>query len=169
MTIKGLLKLITFSFVVVGLSTPAIAVEVLTIKDSAGFTRAESSVEETGRIEFDVTTESGAAANGSEVTIVNAATGESFTTYATEGKAIFDAIPPGVYTVSSPDLGLTFTTVTIGEGSAALGGTLGGSFLGGVTSTTVVGGALGAAAIAGGAIAISESNDDSDDPLSASE
>lgn len=167
MTIKGLLRFSLLSLLISGFGQFAIAAEVLTVKDSSGFVRAEGSIEENGRLEFDVTTESGALADGSEVTIVNATTGESFTTYATQGKAVFDAIPAGVYTVSSPDLGLTFTTVTISEGSAALGGSLTGGIFG-ASSTTVVGGALGATAVAGGAIAISESNSNSD-PMSASE
>lgn len=161
MAIKLLIRFSLFSLILTGFGQLAHAGETLTIKDSAGFVRAEGNIEENGKIEFDVTTESGSPADGSEVTIVNATTGESFTTYATQGKAIFDGIPAGVYTVSSPDLGLTFATVTISEGSAALGGSITGGIFG-ASSSTVVGGTLGAAAIAGGAIAISESDSNSD-------
>jgi len=163
-TVRVLLLLILF----LGFGASADAGEVLTIKDSSGFVRGESSISESGKVEFEVTTENGAPATGSEVSLVNVSTGESFTTYAADGKAIFDAVPAGVYTVSSPDLGLTFTTVTISEGSAALGGTLaGGGLLGGSGGTVAVG-ALGAAAVAGGAIAISE-NSNGSSPMSQSE
>ena len=130
----------------------------LTIQDSNGFTRAASSVETTGNVEFTLVDAAGAPAEGAEVSLVNAATGEVVTAQSVGGTVVFSNVAPGVWTVSTTASGVTFTNVAIVNALAAAGATAG---LG--TAALVVG---GAGATAGAAIAISDATDGDSSDLS---
>ncbi len=158
------------SVLLVGLSSPCFANEII-VKDTAGYTRAVSPVEEFGSVEFSLVSNTGAPADGVEVLLTNTTTGESLSAVSANGTVVFEGIETGTWTVASTVPDVTFTSVQInsaaalgGAGLAAGSGALGG--LGGASAAAVGVGAVGA-----GAIAISEANGDSnakrpDSPLS---
>lgn len=125
----------------------------LVIQDSSGFTRAASEVERAGTVEFNLVNSAGAAADGVEVTLVNSATGVSIKANAINGTVVFSDVAPGVWTVSTAEAGITFTSASVIGGVAA--------GLGAVSATTA------AAVVAGGgaatAIGINAADDNNDD------
>lgn len=123
------------------------------IKDTLGVTRASADVGELAKVEFSLVDAAGKAADGVEVILTNATTGETVTITSANGAAVFEGVAPGVWTVASPTAGVTFTSVTVQSMAAglAIGGAAGIS-----TATLVTGGA--AAAVAGGTVAIAENN-----------
>jgi len=138
-------------FAALGLPTPFVSAELLTVQDTNGFTRAAEDVNQSARVEFSVTGPNGEAVSGTEVTLTSA-TGEVLYATATNGMVVFDSVAPGLWTVGTTSQGIIFTNVAI-TGGVVAAGTLGGV-------------AIGAAAIAaagGGAVAIASSNDDDDD------
>ncbi len=160
-----------FVFFSLCLNAQAQSTEEITIKDTSGVPRAVSKVEGLGNVEFDLVTTAGDAAQGVEVSLTNATTGETIKAVAANGKVLFDGISPGTWTVASASKEVAFTGIAINSsaalaplaGAAAAGGGLG---LGGGTAAAVG----GAAVVGGGAVAISAANDndDSDSPLSPS-
>ncbi len=136
------------------------------IQDTSGFTRASAEVDELGAVEFSVVDANNIPADGAEIVLTNAETGEAFTRVSVAGNVVFDGIEPGVWTVASSTGGITFTNVGISSGAAYLASTGaalaaggGGSAIGGGTAAA----ALGVAAVGGTAVAIGSSTSDDDD------
>jgi hypothetical protein len=93
----------------------------IVVKDTSGFTRAEESISsQFGSIEFSVLNELGNPSEGATITLTSEATGEVVETVSVGGKATFNNILPGVYVVSSSEVGLTFTTVSIMGGASGI-------------------------------------------------
>ncbi|MCB0353019.1 MAG: hypothetical protein KDD64_05815 [Bdellovibrionales bacterium] len=131
----------------------------ITIKDTAGFTRAVSQVEGVGIVEFDLVDAAGLPADGVEVTLTNTVTGESLTVASVNGTATFQGVQSGVWTVASSVSQVTFTNVAIGAGAPLVAG---GGLIGG-TAASVIG---GTAAVGGAtAIAVTQIDDNNDDPV----
>ena len=133
--------------------------EDLVIQDTGGFTRAASEIDKSGMVEFNLVNASGAAADGVEVTLVNSATGLSMKATAVNGLVSFSDVAPGVWTVSTAEAGVTFTSASIVGGVAA--------GVGAVSATTA------AAVVAGGGAATAigidaANNSNSGDELSPS-
>ena len=143
--------------VVTSMSTDAFSDEIV-IKDTAGFTRWQSTVDGSGNVEFSLVDSSGTSPDGVEVTITNTVTGETITAQAIAGSVVFPAVPSGTWVVASSISGITFTSVSVG--AAVAGGTGAGAATLGSTAL-VVG---GTAAIATG-MAVANNND-SGDPVS---
>ena len=126
----------------------------LTITDSAGVTRSVSQVEGASHIEFTLTDVAGMPADGVQVTLTNAATGEQISAVVVNGTVAFDQVAAGTWTVSSAAANVTFTNIVVTAASAGVG--LGAAGLGG-TTILLAGG--GVAAAAGATIAIVDAND----------
>ena len=147
----------------------------ITIKDTAGYTRASSTIGQQSDIQFDVIDSSGAPADGVVITLTDSA-GTELTATAVGGVVIFEGVGAGIYTVASAVPGITFTNVTIAEGLAAAlaassGVAAGSAALTSGLSSAAIGTAAAGVAVAGAAtVAITEASDDSDDgkPLSPS-
>lgn len=142
------------------------------INDTAGVTRAAAEVDGSGRIEFNVVDKDGLPADGVEVLLTSAATGEVISAIATNGAVAFEAVAPGAWTVASAVPGITFTNVAILPSTAALAaGGAGGLAAGGAgVSATGAGlslaGAAGATAAVGGATALAVTTADDDNSSS---
>ena len=130
------------------------------LKNTGGFTRASSAVDESGSVEFSLVDDKGAAAEGVEVLLTNAATAEVLTAVAANGSVVFEGVAPGVWTVASTAQGITFTNVAIASSAAAAAGAAG------IGTAAAVG--LGGTAVAGTAIAVNEANDSSSSSMSPS-
>lgn len=153
----------------------AAAQEEITIQDTQGFTRAVSEVDRSGDVSFDLINRDGVPPDGVEVTLANAATGETLTAVSASGAVVFHSISPGVWTVATTVPGITFTNAAVtaaGAMGAAAGGTAAAVGLGGFggaaagTTAVVVGGGVVAAGAT--AIAVANADDDDDDPISPS-
>ncbi|RMG39386.1 MAG: carboxypeptidase regulatory-like domain-containing protein [Candidatus Dadabacteria bacterium] len=122
----------------------------IVIKDTSGFTRSTASVEDKGKIIFNLVDSAGKAADGVKVTLTNSLTGESLSAVAANGKVIFSNVAPGTWTVASATPGVTFTNISVLSMAAA----------GGAISGTTIGlaglGAIGA----GSAVAANEASGD---------
>ena len=145
--------------VVTSMSTDAFSDEII-IKDTAGFTRWQSTVDGSGNVEFSLVDSSGTSPDGVEVTITNTVTGETITAQAIAGSVVFPAVPSGTWVVASSISGITFTSVSVG--AAVVGGAGAGAGAATLGSTALVVG--GTAAIATG-MAVANNND-SGDPVS---
>ncbi len=130
----------------------------ITIQDSGGFTRAASSVETTGKVEFTLVDSAGLPADGVPVTLTNSATGQTIVIDSAAGTATFDSLAPGVWTVSTTTPGVTFTNVAIVNALAASG------VAAGLGTTALVVGGTGAAA--GTAVAIADATEGNPSDLS---
>jgi hypothetical protein len=137
----------------------AFAVEEVTVQDTSGFTRATSSVDGTGSVEFNVATSTGTAADGATVTLTNAATGEVLTGVTTGGVVTFQGVVPGVWTVATTSPGLTFTSVVVASTAAAGAG---------LTTAAIVPAVIVGGGGAGAAIAINNAQDSNNDEISPS-
>ncbi|MCB0347175.1 MAG: carboxypeptidase regulatory-like domain-containing protein [Bdellovibrionales bacterium] len=151
-----LISKITLSLLLLAATVPlhsAFAQEAdLLVKDTGGFTRASSSVEGSGSVEFTLVDAAGSPAEGVEVTLTNSLSGETLTAISSNGTVVFEGVAPGTWTVASTASGVTFTNVAITSTALAAGAGLGASSaLIAASSITVVG--------AGSAIAASESDD----------
>ncbi|MEZ4754592.1 MAG: hypothetical protein R3A13_09865 [Bdellovibrionota bacterium] len=152
--------LLSAIFGIIFISSPAFAQEELVVKDTGGFTRASSAVDGAGSVEFSLVNEAGLAADGVEVTLTNAATGETLTGVAANGTVVFEGVTPGVWTVASTAPGVTFTSVTVISTAAVVGGA-------GLGTAAAIG--IGGTAIGGTAIAVNEANNsNNNDPISPS-
>jgi len=108
---------------------PCAALE-LRIVDCDGVTRASQRVDPAtrNRVEVEVRDSSGQPANGQEVSVTNATTGQIVTATALNGVVVFPELAPGVWSMTSSASGLVFSSVAIGAdltlaaASAALGG-----------------------------------------------
>ena len=116
----------------------------ITITDCHGFTRAVKEVSHNvpTRVEVNLTTTSGSVAEGSTITLTNAVTGKSISTTVHSGVAVFDSVPPGVFSIGVPTgdsielatislSGVAFSTGTaatalLGVGALTVGGIAGG-------------------------------------------
>ena len=143
--------------------------EQMVIKDTSGITRNMSEVEAAGDIKFELVDASGQPANGAEVTLTNAATGEVITGVSANGVVVFQGVAPGVWTVASTTPSVTFMSIGVTSG-AAVAGAVGGTTVLGMSIPTAIGaGVAGSLAVAGASVAIVEAQDNSDDgetPLS---
>lgn len=97
--------------------------EEITILDSAGFSRAAGEIETSEtEVQFNLQTEQGTPANGVEVQLTNATTGEALTAVSRSGTVVFPKVSGGVWTVSTSVPGVTFTgTEIVGISTLALG------------------------------------------------
>ena len=148
------------------------------MKDTSGYTRAVSQVEDFGSVEFDLIDATGQSADGVEVTLTNTATGESVSAISANGTVVFEGVEAGSWTVASSVPEVTFTNVAIGNSVSAA--TLGGTALGAgaISAGSIAGGggvAAGTAAVGVGVagataagISTRNSDDDDDTPLSKS-
>ncbi len=134
----------------------------VTIKDTSGFTRAVSEIDGVGNVEFNLVDEGGTPAEGVEVTLTSAETGEVISAVAVNGAVIFDTVPPGIWTVASAVPEVTFTNVAIGSSAALVpaagAGAAGLSSLG-VSSSAVAAGGVAAVGAGTAAVASSRSSD----------
>lgn len=131
----------------------------LSVKDTAGFTRAAAQVEANGRVQFTIVNEGGAPVDDVEVSLTNPQTGEVLRAKSVAGIVSFESVPAGVWTVATAAPGITFTDVSIITETAVLAG---------MGETGVVGGGivLGGTTAAILASALISNEDDSDDVLS---
>lgn len=117
----------------------------IVINDCLGFTRAvrQTTPGEPSNVRVEVSSQSGPAANGSEVKLTNAVSGETYSTQSVNGIVTFERVPSGVYTLSAADsglkvgavwLGATAPSVLLATGAAVL---TGGAAAGGVAGLTV--------------------------------
>lgn len=137
---------------------PTYAQSEISIQDTAGFTRAVGDVGTSGRVDFTISDGSGSGPTGIEVKLTNSATGEVITAVSDQGAVVFENLSPGLWTVSTATPGVTFTAVTVAPATV---GVLAGQAL------AVYGPAvLGVGAVAGGTVAIIESNDSGKTPIS---
>ena len=143
--------------------------EQIVIKDTGGVTRNMSEVETAGDVKFELVDASGQPANGAEVTLTNAATGEVISGISVNGTVVFQGVAPGVWTVASVTPNVTFMGISV-AGATAVAGAVGGTTVFGLSIPAAIGvGVGGSLAIAGASVAIVEAQDDDDDgktPLS---
>ena len=125
------------------------------IRDTSGFTRAVSEVEDQGSVEFEVMDASGNPAEGVTVTLTNVETGKVLKSSAVSGLVLFDSVSPGIWVVSTTDSAITFTGIVVSSGAIA------GSSVGAAAAVITAAG--------GSAAAIAQVGDDRDEdtpPLS---
>ncbi len=160
------MKLITYmATVFIGIGffqvSQAFAQTDLTIQDTSGFTRSVADVGTSGKVEFVIADASAAPADGVEITLTNSSTHEVITARSVNGVVTFDNVAPGVWTVSTTTVGITFTSVTIVPKSS--------SKLAGAMLKNAIPPVLGLATLAGATIVIADSTgngDHHDDPVS---
>ncbi|MCB0334089.1 MAG: hypothetical protein KDD55_11355 [Bdellovibrionales bacterium] len=134
----------------------------VTIKDTSGFTRAVSEIDGVGNVEFSLVDEAGTPAEGVEVTLTSAETGEVISAVAVNGAVIFDSVPPGIWTVASAAPEVTFTNVAIGSSAAlvpAAGAGVASLSSLGVSTGAVAAGGVAAVGAGAAAVASSRSSD----------
>ncbi len=145
----------------------------IAIQDVSGVTRSLSQVESLGNIEFQVATANGLAAEGAEVTLTNALSGEVIKTVSTQGLAAFQNVAPRLWTVASATPGITITNISVLSSTLAAGAAagstagLGGLAAGGsgIAAGSVATGGLALAGVAGATtLAVQEVDDSSNDP-----
>ena len=137
----------------------------ITIKDTSGYTRAASAVQDNGTVQFALANASGEPASGVSVALTNEATHQVFTSQSLNGVAAFEQIPPGSWVVASSTADVTFTDVAIVDALAPIAA---GAGVTGLETAALVGG--GAAAATGTAVAVNDATqgsgpDLSDEPL----
>lgn len=128
--------------------------QALVIADCQGFTRATRSAQPgtTNRVEVQVNN----APDGSRVSLTNAANGSVTESVAMNGVAVFEQVPPGVFTISTVQPGVTLGAITISGVGAATTFTA-------LTAGVVAAGA-GAGAAAVGVVAAADTlNENSND------
>ena len=101
-------------------STSATAQSLL-ITDCQGFTRALEQVDpgSLNQVDVEIAGTSGAPANGVEVTLTNAVSGEATTVSSTDGVASFGGIGAGTYAISSSATDVIIGGIVINSGGAA--------------------------------------------------
>ena len=136
----------------------------ITIQDTAGFTRAVAEVGVSGRVEFALTDEHSKPADAIEVTLTNTASGETLTAKSVNGVVTFENVAPGVWTVSTPVSGITFTNVALlADSTRLLAGQLATQFAAQYGPAML---GVGAASVGTIALVDSLSDDDDEKPLS---
>lgn len=121
----------------------------ISILDTSGVTRASSQVDQIGQVDFNIKDSTGNPAQGVEVSLANATTGETFTSIAQDGVVTFSGLSPGAWTVACATPGITFTSVGISSALAGVG-TAAGAVGAGTLASGTAAGASGAAATAVG-------------------
>lgn len=125
------------------------------IKDTNGFTRAQSEVTGPTKVEFEVVDDNGNRSDGIAVILTNSESGVVLTADAVNGVVAFEGVTPGVWVVSTTSQ-VTFTGVVVAAGATAAAG----------GSASAVAAIIGASAVGGGSVAIAHavSSDDNQEP-----
>ena len=165
------MRSITFLFVAIFLTASTCWADTeVVIQDTAGNVRAQSTLDENGQVEVEITDDSGAPVDGAELTLTNTVTGETITDISAAGLVVFTNVTPGVWVVASSNAAIVISTVSVGSLAAAgaVGAAGAAGAAGGIGLGTVGTGAVAAAAVAGGTVAVANSNDSNSDtpPLS---
>ncbi|NDC38191.1 MAG: hypothetical protein EBZ48_09080 [Proteobacteria bacterium] len=93
---------------------------------------------------MEVSSQSGSAANGTEVKLTNSISGETYSAQSANGMVTFEKVPSGIYSLSAPDstlqigavwLGATAPSVALATGAALL---TGGAAAGGATGLGII-------------------------------
>lgn len=122
----------------------------LLIMDCQGFTRAAQEVKAGSLNRIEVSIAGGVSSNlphASNIKLVNAVTGESFSAETSGGVAVFENVPPGTFTLESATEGLRMGALWIGpmEVAPAL-----------AAGVAIGAGTVGAGAVAGIGVAVAE-------------
>ncbi|MCO6429587.1 MAG: carboxypeptidase regulatory-like domain-containing protein [Deltaproteobacteria bacterium] len=114
------------------LANSALAQSII-IQDCNGFTRGVKSADPSGanKVEVSVSDAGGAPADGSQVTLTNSVTGESITTVAQNGVAVFENVAPGMFTVTTASDALVVGTIGVGSMGAGIAASTGAAIVGG--------------------------------------
>lgn len=139
---------------------PQVQAQAIIVTDCYGLTRALKSVKGGSKniVRVEVKSATGTPANGSQVTLTNATTGEVAKTTAVDGVATFNEVSSGVFSVATETTGVTMGSVAIQPVAVAAGLSAG-------ALTGVAAGTGGTVAIgAGGLTVVDEVQKDDPNP-----
>lgn len=154
------MRFLTFLFAIFLTASSCWAESEVVIQDTAGNVRAQSTLDENGQVEVELTDDTGAPIDGAELTLTNTVTGEVITDISAAGLVVFTNVTPGVWVVASTNAAVVISTVSVGT-IAAVGAVGAAGAAGGIGLGSVGTGAVAAAAVAGGSVAVANANDSS--------